>query len=258
MKCSLITLRDLSFGYRRNATPVLRDLSLGFDEGKVSAILGPNGVGKTTLLYIMLGWLSPTGGSVLLNHRPLSSYTQRERGKWMSLVPQREHIPFEYSMLEYVLLGRAPYLKPLESPDGEDIRIGADALVSVGLDPGDRRPITRFSGGERQLLKIARALTQQPRIILLDEPASHLDLRNKKMLVDIMRKQAAEGVTLLFTTHDPEMASACAGNVVLIRNGTVLRSGSAHEMLEQGLLSETYDADITVSEIQGKRVTLWF
>jgi iron complex transport system ATP-binding protein len=149
-------------------------------------------------------------------------------------------------------------LKPLESPDEEDIRIGADALVSVGLDPGDRRPITRFSGGERQLLKIARALTQQPRIILLDEPASHLDLRNKKMLVDIMRKQAAEGVTMLFTTHDPEMASACAGNVVLMRNGTVLRSGSVNEMLEQGLLSETYDSDITVSEIQGKRVALWF
>ena len=258
MKGPLITLCELSFGYRRNAKPVLNDLSLGFDEGKVSAILGPNGVGKTTLLYIMLGWLSPTGGSVLLNRRPLSSYTQRERGKWMSLVPQREHIPFEYSMLEYVLLGRAPYLKPLESPDEEDIRIGADALVSVGLDPSDRRPITRFSGGERQLLKIARALTQQPRIILLDEPASHLDLRNKKMLVDIMRKQADEGVTLLFTTHDPEMASACAGNVVLMRKGTVFKSGSAHEMLEQGLLSETYDFDITVSEIQGKRVALWF
>ena len=138
MKKALIALRELSFSYRGNGRSVFRNLSLDLDEGKVSAVLGPNGVGKTTLLYIMLGWLSPVSGNVVLNGKSLSSYTQRERGKWMSLVPKREHIPFEYSMLEYVLLGRAPYLKPLESPGKEDIRIGTDALVSVGLDPEDK------------------------------------------------------------------------------------------------------------------------
>ena len=258
MKRPIIALQKLSFSYRTHGEPVLRSMSLDLEEGQATAVLGPNGVGKTTLLYLMLGWFSPRGGSIMLDGRPLHSYSQRERGKWMSLVPQREHIPFEYSMLEYVLLGRAPYLRPLESPGGEDIRIGSQALTDVGLDPCDKRPITRFSGGERQLLKIARALTQQPRIILLDEPTSHLDLRNKRIIVDIMRKQAAEGTTLLFTTHDPEVASACADRVVLMRDGTVLSTGTVHEMMQEGLLSETYGSDITVSEIRGKRVTLWF
>jgi len=258
MKGSIIALQKLSFSYRTHGEPVLRSLSLDLEEGQATAVLGPNGVGKTTLLYLLLGWLSPKGGSIMLDGRPLHSYSQRERGKWMSLVPQQEHIPFEYSMLEYVLLGRTPYLRPLESPGEEDILIGSQALTSVGLDPDDKRPITRFSGGELQLLKIARALTQQPRIILLDEPTSHLDLRNKRMIVDIMRKQAAEGTTLLFTTHDPEVASACAGRIVLMRDGTVLSTGTVHEMMQEGLLSETYGSDIIVSEVRGKRVTLWF
>ena len=246
MKKPLMALQELSFRYGTHGAPVLRNLSLNLEEGLVTAVLGPNGVGKTTLLYLML------------DGRPLGEYGQRERGQWMSLVPQREHIPFEYSMLEYVLLGRAPYLRPLESPVEKDIRIASHALESVGLDPGDRRPITKFSGGERQLLMIARALAQQPRIILLDEPTSHLDLRNKRMLVDIMRDQAAEGVTLLFTTHELEVASACANRVVLMRDGSILSFGTVDEVMQENLLSTTYGSDITVSEVHGKRVTLWF
>lgn len=258
MKKPIMALQELSFRYGTHGAPVLRNLSLNLEEGLVTAVLGPNGVGKTTLLYLMLGWLHPDEGKLMLDGRPLGEYGQRERGQWMSLVPQREHIPFEYSMLEYVLLGRAPYLRPLESPVEKDIRIASHALESVGLDPGDRRPITKFSGGERQLLMIARALAQQPRIILLDEPTSHLDLRNKRMLVDIMRDQAAEGVTLLFTTHEPEVASACANRVVLMREGRILSFGTVDEVMQENLLSTTYGSDITVSEVHGKRVTLWF
>ena len=255
MNRSLVVLRELYFRYRTLKRPVLEKLSLGLQEGKITAVLGSNGVGKTTLLHIILGWLSPSSGSVDIDGKPLCSYSQRDLGRWMSLVPQREHIPFEYSMLEYVLLGRAPHLKPLESPGEKDRGIGVEAMHSVGLSPTDRRPITRFSGGELQLLKIARALAQQPRIILLDEPTSHLDPSNKKMLVDIIKKQNA---TVLFTTHDPDVASACADNIVLMRDGRILNAGPAGEMLQQPLLSETYDTHISVEEIHGKRVTLWF
>jgi iron complex transport system ATP-binding protein len=255
LKSPLIELRDVSFSYRMYNRPVLNGLSLVLKEGRKVAILGQNGVGKTTLLHIVLGWLRPDNGDVFMNGKPLQSYSQRERGRLMSLVPQKEYIPFEYSMLEYVLLGRAPYLKPLETPGEGDRYIAIESLVRVGLDPSDRRPINRFSGGELQLLKIARALAQKPRIMLLDEPASHLDLHNKRMLIDIMGKQAHAA---LFTTHDPDVASACADDIVLMREGAILAAGPAQEMLKQRLLSETYDADVSVREIRGKRVTLWF
>ena len=258
MKKSLICLHEVSFRYGSRRAPVLRDLSLEIEEGSTTAVLGPNGVGKTTLLYLILGWLHPNRGNLTLDGRPLEQFSQRERGQWMSLVPQREHIPFEYSMLEYVLLGRVPYLRPLELPGREDLRIASQALANVGLDPDDRRPITRFSGGERQLLMIARALAQQPRLILLDEPTSHLDLRNKRMLVNILKGQVERGVTLLFTTHEPEVASACAHRAVLMRDGSILSSGTVDEVMQENLLSATYGSEITVSEVRGKRVTLWF
>lgn len=252
-----VRVDKVTFRYGARKKRVLHDLSLEVGENSVTAILGPNGVGKTTLLHLVLGWLQPQRGGVELDGRPLAEYSQRERGKWMSLVPQREHIPFEYSMLEYVLLGRVPYLRPLESPGREDLCIASWALETVGLDPGDKRPITRFSGGERQLLMIARALTQQPRIILLDEPTSHLDLRNKRVLVDILKEQVERGVTLLFTTHEPEVAAALAHRVVLMRDGTILHAGSVDEVMKGDLLSATYASDIVVTEVRGKRVTLW-
>jgi iron complex transport system ATP-binding protein len=255
MNKQIVALHDVSFSYRMYNKSVLKSLYLGIGKGRVTAVLGPNGAGKTTLLHVVLGWLVPASGSVLLDGKPLQGYSQRERGRWMSLVPQKEHIPFEYSMLEYVLLGRTPHLKPLETPGERDMAIAVGSLVRVGLDYRDRRPINRFSGGELQLLKIARALAQEPRIMLLDEPGSHLDLRNKKMLLDIMADQSA---TVLFTTHDPDAASACAHDIVLMRDGQVVATGPAQEMLQEHYLSKTYDTDIAVMEMRGKRVTLWF
>jgi iron complex transport system ATP-binding protein len=257
MNKPLLRIADVAFRYGTRKVRVLHDISLEVEEGSATALLGPNGVGKTTLLHLVLGWLQPERGNLELDGRPLSTYDQRARGRIMGLVPQREHIPFEYSMIEYVLLGRVPYLKPLESPGGEDIRVAARALESVGLDPDDRRPITRFSGGERQLLMIARTLAQQPRIILLDEPTAHLDLRNKRAIVNILKDQLAGGVTLLFTTHEPEMAAALAHRLVLLRNGTILRTGRVEEVMTEGLLSETYDSDIVVTQIRGRQVALW-
>jgi iron complex transport system ATP-binding protein len=257
MNKTLLRIDDVAFRYGTRKVRVLHDIFLEVEEGSATAILGPNGVGKTTLLHLMLGWHQPERGHLELDGRPLSSYDQRARGRMMGLVPQREYIPFEYSMIEYVLLGRVPYLKPLESPGTEDIRVAVRALETVGLDPNNRRPITRFSGGERQLLMIARTLAQQPRVILLDEPTAHLDLRNKRAIVNILRKQLERGVTLLFTTHEPEMAAALAHRLVLLRNGTILRTGRVEEVMTGDLLSETYGSDIGVARVRGRPVTLW-
>jgi len=257
VKKGLVHVQAVSYRYGTRNVRVLHDLSLEVEEGSATAVLGPNGVGKTTLLHLVLGWLKPESGTIELDGKPLSLYDQRSRGRMMSLVPQREHIPFEYSMIEYVLLGRVPYLKPLESPGREDLRIAAGALETVGLNPEDLKPITRFSGGERQLLMIARALAQQPRIILLDEPTAHLDLRNKRALVTILKKQVEKGVTLFFTTHEPEMVGALAHRVVLLREGSILREGRVEEVMTDQLLSMTYDSNIEVKKVRGRTITLW-
>jgi iron complex transport system ATP-binding protein len=175
----------------------------------------------------------------------------------MSLVPQKEHIPFEYSLLEYVLLGRTPYLKPLEQPRKQDYQVAMHALNIVGLEYEMDRPIVALSGGERQLLLIARALTQQPRLLLLDEPTSHLDLRNKRIVVDLLKKLISQGLTVILTTHEPEVALALGEYGVFMRQGRVLKYGPLNGIFNSELLSRTYDTDIRVIEEDGKKVAVW-
>jgi iron complex transport system ATP-binding protein len=228
------------------------------ERGSTTVVLGANGVGKTTMLHLALGWLVPQKGEILLNDRPLTELNQRERGRLMSLVPQKEHLPFDYSLPEYVLLGRTPYLKPLGQPKQADIDIASGALSRVGLDPYDTRPIPNLSGGERQLLLIARSLTQQPQILLLDEPTSHLDLRNKRLVVELIRGLVEEhGLTAIVTTHEPDVALALGRYGVLMHEGRVLRYGEMEEVFTGDLLSMTYDADIAVDRVGGRKVVRW-
>ncbi len=253
----LLSFDRITFGYRHNSHLVLRALSLEIQAGSVTAILGPNGAGKTTLLHLALGWLSPQSGCVRLNGKPLGRFSRRELGQWMALVPQSERIPFDYSVLEYVLLGRAPYLSPLEMPGAQDCRISEQAIEQVGLGPLSGRAITTLSGGERQLALTARALAQQPRLLLLDEPTSHLDLANKARLLRLMQDLAAQGATLLLTTHEPEVAAAIATQLVLMRDGQVYQAGPLPQVFTAEHLSATYNAPVQVTQVDGRRIALW-
>ena len=257
MSRPLIAFQDVTFAYAQRAAPVLQKFSLTVPPGSVTAILGPNGAGKTTLLHLSMGWLQPQGGRVLLDGRPVSGYARRELGRWMGLVPQSEHVPFEYSLLEYVLLGRAPYLKPLEMPKVEDCQVALRALTQVGLDTLYERSITTLSGGERQLVRVARAMAQQPRLLLLDEPTSHLDLGNKSRLLRLLHELTAQGVSIVLTTHEPEVAAAVATHLVMMRDGQVLHSGPLHQTLTGERLSATYGIDVQVKHVDGRQVVLW-
>jgi len=253
----LFLFDQISFGYQPNGRTVLHALSLEIESGTVTAILGPNGAGKTTLLHLALGWLAPQSGQVLLNGRPLDGYSRRDLGQWMALVPQSERIPFEYSILEYVLLGRAPYLAPLDMPGAEDYVIGERVIDQVGLGQLNGRAITTLSGGERQLALVARALAQQPRLLLLDEPTSHLDLANKVRLLRLMQELAARGVTLLLTTHEPDVAAAVATHLVLMREGQVYQAGPLPQVFTAEHLSATYGVPVSVKQVDGRRIALW-
>jgi iron complex transport system ATP-binding protein len=252
----ILSISGLTFSYDGPERPVLRDLSLEVPAGAVTAILGPNGSGKTTLLRLVLGVLRPSAGAIRLAGRPQASYSRSERGRFVGLVPQDEHIPFDFSLLEYVLLGRAPYLSPLQMPGEADRQVALEALRAVGMDDMQERVLPNLSGGERQLATLARALAQQPHVLLMDEPTAHLDLSNQDRLLAVIRDLAAKGVTLVLTTHDPNLAASLAGLIVLMRDGQILAVGPPAGTLSAAKLSATYGVPVRVFDVDRRRVIL--
>jgi iron complex transport system ATP-binding protein len=246
---TIVSASNIWFSYNGPQRPVVRDLSVDIPSGSITAILGPNGSGKTTLLRLLLGFLLPREGMVYVAGRPLVSYSRREMGRLMALVPQSEHIAFNFSALEYVLLGRAPYLGPLESPGVIDQQVALDALQAVGAESLGDRSIAALSGGEQQLVILARAIAQQPQVLLMDEPMSHLDLGNQGRILSIMRRLAASGVTVVFTTHDPNAAVTVATHVVLMRRGEVLAAASPAEAMTGANLSGVYGVPVDVLQV---------
>ncbi|HEB64670.1 MAG TPA: ABC transporter ATP-binding protein [Chloroflexi bacterium] len=256
MTVALLSLHQVAFSYPKSDADALEDITFDIRAGTVTAIIGPNGAGKSTLLHIILGRHIPKRGRVLLRGAPLDAYSRRTLSRTLGLVPQREHVPFDYRIIEYVLLGRTPHLGFLATPRAEDLEQARAALHSLGLDALADRTVTSLSGGEHQLALIARTLAQAPQIILLDEPTSHLDLANKKRVLRIMRSLADQGMTVIYTTHDPESAAAIADRVVLMRDGRVLRHGPLQEIFNAANLSQTYGTELEVAQVGGTNVIL--
>ena len=253
---SAISLSGIEFCYAPDQPVVFQNLSLEIPAGSLTAILGPNGGGKTTLLHLLLGLLKPRAGSIHIAGQTPSQTSRRELSRIIGLVPQNEHIPFDFSLLDYVLLGRAPYLGALDQPGEDDLRCAGQALEKTGLNPLRERPVTALSGGERQLAMIARALAQNPRILLLDEPTSHLDPGNRRAVQNVLRTLATDGVTVIFTTHDPNLATMMANHVILLRSGRLLAAGPMDSVLSADLLSATYGIPVEVATLGPRRVIL--
>jgi iron complex transport system ATP-binding protein len=259
LSASLMAFQQVLFGYDRKTSPVIDGLNITLKEGSITAILGHNGAGKTTLLYLALGWLKPWNGKISLSGKPLENFSRRALGRQIALIPQSEHIPFEYTVLEYVLLGRAPYLPSLGMPSPTDERLAYEALEKVGIANLYDHSILGISGGERQLVLAARALAQEPNILLLDEPTSHLDLSNKFRLIQILKGLQEHGTTILMTTHEPEIALAVSDEAILMEKGHVLVSGPTTEVATGENLSRIYHVLVKIIPVEGKnQVLMWF
>jgi len=254
MTPGILQANAITFTYASATQAALKEISFDIYPASVTAILGPNGAGKTTLLHLLLGLHRPSSGTILLHSKPINQYTRHELSQQIGLVPQSEYVPFAYSVLEYVLLGRAPYLGPLELPGTNDIRIARDALDEVGIRHLEERALPELSGGEQQLVLLARALCQQPGILLLDEPTSHLDLANRNITLNILARLRANGTTVIFSTHDPEAAALIADHLVLMRAGQVLDSGSLEQVFTSEMLTRVYGTQVEVVRIDGMRV----
>lgn len=249
---SAISLRNVAFGYEPGKPRVLDGLEAEVPAGKVTALLGPNGSGKTTLLHLILGLLQPTGGQVLLNGRPARDYARRELSHTLGLVPQQEQVVFDITVAEYVLLGRAPHLGLLQLPSSEDLVVVEQSMAQAGMTAFRTRTVPSLSGGEKQLATIARALTQQPSTFLLDEPTSHLDIGNRRRVLNLMRTLADGSTTVVFTTNDPNSAAAICDEVILIRGGRILAAGPVSDTLTSEHLSATYGVEVEVITVHNR------
>ncbi len=250
----VLRVEDLCYAYDRSGQRALDGMDLRLRRGEVAAVLGPNGAGKTTLLLVLLGILKPQRGSIWLEGQEASTLTRGERSRLVGLVPQMEHVAFEFSVEEYVLLGRAPHLGLLDLPSPHDVRIAREALEELGITALRRRSLLELSGGERQMAVLARALAQRTRLLLMDEPLAHLDLANKARILSHVRRLAGAGITVLFTTHEPDMVPGVADRVVLMRRGRAVASGPTDEVMTSEALSETYGVPIRVLRVDGASV----
>ncbi len=242
---TLLELRSVDFAWP-GGRRVLDHLSLSVDSGSMAAILGQNGAGKTTLLDVCLGWKRPQAGGVFLLERPLASFGRSERGRLMSLVPQHENVRFDFSVIEYVLLGRAPHLRPLSVPGREDLAIATEALEVTGIAHLSRRSIATLSGGEYQLMLVSRSLAQEPSLLLLDEPASQLDPANQLRVVRMLRTLVSRGISILYTSHNPQTAAVAADTIHLLSSGRVRFSGPPQEVLTEANLLAVYGVPLHV------------
>ncbi len=257
MNPAILRFDNLSYRYPGNQLHTLVNVNLELASGQVTAVLGPNGAGKTTLLRLAYGRFKPFKGQIFLLDQPLESIPRHKIGQSIALVPQREYSPFDYSLLEYVLLGRAPYLSALQLPDSQDLHIAEQALKTVGLHHQLNRSLQEISGGEHQLVLIARALAQEPKILLLDEPTSHLDLANKKRLIECLERLVSQQVTIMMTSHEPDVVSALADQVVLMSAGKVMFSGSLDDVWTDEHLSAAYNIPLRVIKVDGHKLVVW-
>lgn len=234
--------RDLTIGYPDRT--VGSGLDVALSTGEVLALLGPNGGGKTTLLKTLLGLLKPKAGEVLLGGKPLDNYSISERARVVAYVPQVHISTFAFTVETVVLMGRTAHGSLFSRPSGQDRAVAQAALERFGIAALASRPYTMISGGERQLVLLARALAQEPQFIVLDEPTASLDFGNQGKVMREIRALAKSGHGVLFTTHDPNHALRAADRAYLLREGARIADGPVATVLNREQLEALYRATV--------------
>ena len=225
---------------------ILRGVSLALGEGEVLTLAGPNGAGKTTLFRVASRVLRPSAGSVLLYGRPLADYARRELAQYVAVVPQDATIAFPFRVGEIVLMGRSPHLGTLGFETREDVERARDALRRVGIEALADRSVLSLSGGERQLVLLARALAQDARVLLLDEPTAHLDLRHRVRVAALVRELVRGGRSALVVSHDLGLAARSGDRIALLRGGELYGVGTPREVLTPANLRAVFDVETEI------------
>ncbi len=238
-------LRNVTFGYDRRV--VVDDVSFDVRPGEFLGIIGPNGSGKSTLLRLMSGLLRRGGGELSIDGRSIERYRRRELSRMLAVVPQETAIAFPFSVMEVVLFGRTPHFGGFGFEGDRDLAAARRAMERTDTTALAGRAITELSGGERQRVVLARALAQEPRYLLLDEPAAFLDIRHEVEMYDLLRDLQREGMTVVTVLHDLNLAALYCERVVLLDQGRVAMAGTPAEVLTYATLTRVYGTEIYVS-----------
>ena len=241
----LLRLSAVSIAY--GARQALRHVSLDVPAGALVALVGPNGSGKSSLLHAIAGTVTPQAGTVHLGGIALTTLTATARARLVASVPQSARLAEGFSVAEVVMMGRTPHIDPWRGSRHHDAAIVAEAMRAAGIEPLADRWVGQLSGGEQQRVLIARALAQQPRVLLLDEATAHLDVHHQISVLGLVRTLAHQGRVVLAALHDLNLAALYADHLVLLAHGTVLASGPPAQVLTAALIEQAFGVSVIIA-----------
>lgn len=245
---ALIQCENLNFSYSE-ARQILNRVSLTLEKGQLLTILGPNGVGKSTLLGCIAGLLQPQSGTVLLDGKNIATLSRKAIAKQIAYVPQKNNVPFDYQVREFVVMGRTAHLGLLSTPSSEDYALADEAMEKLAISDLSERLINELSGGEQQKACIARALVQQPALVILDEPTAALDYGNQIKVLHLIRELLGLGFAVIQTTHNPDHCLMLRGCVAVLDRTGGLEAGDWTQIMTEERLSALYETKLRLIEI---------
>ena len=249
----MIEIKDLSFRYSRFSDNVLSGVSLTLDDGEIGILLGKNGSGKTTLFRNILGINHPATGSILFDGKDITRLSRRERARLIAYVPQHIHFG-ELSVFDSIMLGRISYFGL--SAGAEDISAVNRIIDEMGLSSIANRNAEELSGGEKQKVAIARALAQEPKLLIFDEPTGNLDIANEQLIIRESKKLSREkGISILSSLHDLNEALDLGDRFFFLKDGRILFEGGI-DVFSQETITKTFDAKVRITEVSGKKIIL--
>jgi len=254
MKPARLTVKQLTIGY--DGKPIGRDISFSLTAGETLSLLGPNGSGKTTLFKSLLRLIEPLGGSIRIDGEDTSNWPRRAMARCFGYVPQAGGGYFPFTVREMILMGRTAHLSAFASPGPRDQQAAQMALERLGIARLAERPYPQLSGGEKQLTLIARALAQEPRFLILDEPTASLDFGNQVRVLQQVRQLAQSGIGIVLSTHHPDQAFVLGGRALLLRDGRLMAAGPVTEVITPEQLRALYGIEVEVLATDRGRICL--
>jgi iron complex transport system ATP-binding protein len=242
----LLEVKNLSCGYKNQA--IIENVSFCLSKGEILCLFGPNGVGKTTFFKTLMGFLKSLNGEILVKQQDLEQMDRKKVAKYIAYVPQAHQMAFEFKVIDVVVLGRIAHMDKRKSPTAIDYKKAWEALERLKMTHLGEKLYTQISGGERQMVLIARALTQDAPILIMDEPTSNLDFGNQIKVMEQINRLKEQGYAVIMTTHSPDQVLLCGDKVMIFHGGKLLRVGTPQNIMTPQLMKEIYDVEVTVND----------
>lgn len=243
----ILQVKDLTCGYGN--LKIVETVSFDIKGGESICLLGPNGVGKTTFFKTMLGFLKPISGQVLLDGKPTVSLSRKKFAQSIAYVPQAHSVPFPFSVIDVVVAGRNVHSGITSTPSKKDYDYALSCIDELGINYLKEKIYTELSGGEQQMVLIARAMAQQAKILIMDEPTSNLDFGNQIKIINHINNLKNKNIAIIMTTHSPDHVFLCASKVIVFQDGKQACVGEPNNIITENLLSEVYGVDVNVCRV---------